>query len=117
MAMFKKKKDEDAKPVEQEIAELQRKFRLLENDKRECSEVSQSTIRKHRSAIEKLTRENRKMKAELNETRSTSSAQVEAKMALETIRKLKEQKESLEAKFDGEASQAKELLEKVEDTQ
>ncbi|CAJ1447390.1 unnamed protein product, partial [Effrenium voratum] len=51
------------KPIEQEIAELQRKFRVLENDKRACSEDSQGTIRKQRATIEKLTRENRKMKA------------------------------------------------------
>ena len=122
--MFKKKKDEDRpaqclrsesaqpcvashcrKPIEQEIAELQRKFRVLaprlrkqivnikvnmknalgkENDKRACSEDSQGrhphhtplvwmhcqicrgTIRKQRATIEKLTRENRKMKAKLS---------------------------------------------------
>ena len=60
--MLGKKKDEDRKPIEQEIAELQRKFRVLENDKRACSEDSQGTIRKQRATIEKLTRENRKMK-------------------------------------------------------
>merc|ERR1712151_369930 len=60
--MGKKKKEEDRKPIEQEIAELQRKFRVLENDKRACSEDSQATIRKQRATIEKLTRENRKMK-------------------------------------------------------
>eukprot|EP00438_Fugacium_kawagutii_P016664 Skav229374 [mRNA] locus=scaffold584:99999:109243:- [translate_table: standard] len=47
MAMFKKKKDEDRKPIEQEIAELQRKFRVLENDKRACSEDSQGPTLKH----------------------------------------------------------------------
>jgi hypothetical protein len=30
----KKKQDAERKPIEQEIAELQKKFRVLENDKR-----------------------------------------------------------------------------------
>lgn len=57
--MMKKRKEEDRKPVEQEVAELQRKFRVLENDKRAYSEDSQGIIRKQRASIEKYTRENR----------------------------------------------------------
>jgi predicted RNase H-like nuclease (RuvC/YqgF family) len=83
-----KKKDEDSKPIEQEIAELQRKFRVLENDKRNFSEDSQGKIRKQRATIEKLTRENAKMKAEMSETRSSTSSQVENKIAHEKISKL-----------------------------
>ena len=37
----KKKQDAERKPIEEEIAELQRKFRVLENDKRAYSEDSQ----------------------------------------------------------------------------
>jgi len=117
MAMFKKKKDEDRKPIEQEIAELQRKFRVLENDKRACSEDSQGTIRKQRATIEKLTRENRKMKAELNETRSSSGTQAEAKMQQETINRLMADKEQLTAKTDGEEAEAKKLQDKLDSTQ
>jgi len=100
--MLKKKKDEDRKPIEQEIAELQRKFRVLENDKRAYSEDSQGIIRKQRATIEKLTRENRKMKAELNETRSSSSTQVENKIALEKITKLTDKQDQLLTKMDEE---------------
>jgi len=102
MLLNKKKKDEDAKPIEQEIAELQRKFRLLENDKRACSEDSQALIRKQRATIEKLTRENRKMKGELKETRANTGSQAENRMALETIGNLSDQKEKLSAKLDAE---------------
>merc|ERR1711904_664775 len=84
----KKKNDEDRKPIEQEIADLQRKFRVLEDDKRAYSEDSQGIIRKQRATIEKLTRENRKMKAEMNETRSSSSSQVENRIAMEKVNKL-----------------------------
>lgn len=101
--MFKKKSDEDAKPIEQEIAELQRKFRVAENAKRHCIEESQSAIRKQRAAIEKLTRENRQMKAELSETRSVVGTAAENKMALETMGKLNEQRESLLGRMDSES--------------
>lgn len=117
MAMFKKKKDEDRKPIEQEIQELQRKFRVLENDKRACSEDSQGTIRKQRATIEKLTRENRKMKAELNETRSVSGTAAENRMAVETIGKLTEQSETLNARMESESEANRTLQEKIEEAQ
>jgi len=115
--MFKKKKDEDRKPIEVEIQELQRKFRVLENDKRACSEDSQGTIRKQRATIEKLTRENRKMKVELNETRSVSGTAAENKMALETIAKLAEQSEGLQRRMESEAEGNRTLQEEIEDAQ
>merc|ERR1712151_1410360 len=99
----------DRKPIEQEIAELQRKFRVLENDKRAYSEDSQGIIRKQRATIEKLTRENRKMKAELNESRGASTTGPEKKIALETVGKLTEQKEQMQAKFDQETDNNKKL--------
>jgi len=114
--MLKKKKDEDRKPIEQEIAELQRKFRVLENDKRAYSEDSQGIIRKQRATIEKLTRENRKMKAEMNETRNSSSTQVEARIANEKVNKLTELSEQLQVKMETEAANAKSLTEAMNDT-
>jgi len=115
--MLKKKNQEDRKPIEQEIAELQRKFRVLENDKRAYSEDSQGIIRKQRATIEKLTRENRKMKAELNETRSSSTSQVESRIAGEKITKLTEQKEQLQMKMEAETDTNRTLTETTIDTQ
>merc|ERR1712137_361740 len=106
-------KDEDRKPIEQEIAELQRKFRVLENDKRACSEDSQGTIRKQRATIEKLTRENRKMKSELTESRSAPGGSCENKMSLEAISKLTEQREGLKRQFDVETDKSTNLQEKL----
>jgi chromosome segregation ATPase len=116
MSMFKKK-DEDRKPIEQEIAELQRKFRVLENDKRACSEDSQGTIRKQRATIEKLTRENRKMKGEMNETRSASVSGPGNKMNLENLSKLNEQVESLLNSLQNEDDVNIGLQDKVDATQ
>eukprot|EP00929_Paragymnodinium_shiwhaense_P124453 TRINITY_DN99_c0_g2_i1.p1 TRINITY_DN99_c0_g2~~TRINITY_DN99_c0_g2_i1.p1 ORF type:complete len:568 (-),score=251.93 TRINITY_DN99_c0_g2_i1:30-1670(-) len=104
--MMRKKKDEDRKPIEQEIAELQRKFRVLENDKRAYSEDSQGIIRKQRATIEKLTRENRKMKGELQETRGGSTGTAtENRMNLDKITHLTDQKESLLLKMDATADE------------
>jgi len=111
--MFTKKKDEDRKPIEQEIAELQRRFRVLENDKRACSEDTQGTIRKLRATIEKLTRENRKMKAELTETRTAPGSQAENRVATDTLAKLSEQKLSLQDKLELENEQATSLQENI----
>jgi len=113
--MLKKKKDDDRKPIEQEIAELQRKFRVLENDKRAYSEDSQGIIRKQRATIEKLTRENRKMKAEMNETRSSSSSQVESRIAGEKVTKLTDQQLQLEIKYDAEVNSSNTLNETITD--
>lgn len=117
MSMLKKKKDEDQKPIAQEIAELQRKFRVLENDKRACSEDSQGTIRKQRATIEKLTRENRKMKAEMTESRGNGGASCENKMSLEAIGKLTEQRDNLTKKFEDESDRSTELQGKLDSSQ
>eukprot|EP00440_Ansanella_granifera_P006527 gb/GFBE01007076.1/.p1 GENE.gb/GFBE01007076.1/~~gb/GFBE01007076.1/.p1 ORF type:complete len:540 (+),score=195.49 gb/GFBE01007076.1/:1-1620(+) len=115
--MFGKKKDEDRKPIEQEISELQRKFRVLENDKRACSEDSQGTIRKQRATIEKLTRENRKMKAEVSETsRGPTGTGPENKMSQDQLNKLHDQQVVLTDKLDAEASKAETLQEQVDST-
>eukprot|EP00441_Pelagodinium_beii_P038250 CAMPEP_0197648162 /NCGR_PEP_ID=MMETSP1338-20131121/27590_1 /TAXON_ID=43686 ORGANISM="Pelagodinium beii, Strain RCC1491" /NCGR_SAMPLE_ID=MMETSP1338 /ASSEMBLY_ACC=CAM_ASM_000754 /LENGTH=538 /DNA_ID=CAMNT_0043222111 /DNA_START=115 /DNA_END=1731 /DNA_ORIENTATION=+ len=115
--MMGKKKDEDRKPVEQEIAELQRKFRVLENDKRACSEDSQGTIRKQRATIEKLTRENRKMKSELNETRDTGGSGPEVKIINEHMGKLNDQRLVMSAKLEKSEAEAHVLDENLESTQ
>mmetsp|Transcript_84477 Transcript_84477/g.196398 ORF Transcript_84477/g.196398 Transcript_84477/m.196398 type:complete len:550 (+) Transcript_84477:82-1731(+) len=114
--MLKKKKDEDRKPIEQEIQELQKRFRVLENDKRACSEGSQGTIRKQRAIIEKLTRENRKMKAELNETRAMTGTAAENKMNLETVEKMNDQQVKLQARHKAETDSATELQDKIDST-
>jgi len=118
MSLLKKKTTkEDRRPIEQEIAELQRKFRVLENDKRACSEDSQGTIRKQRATIEKLTRENRKMKSELNETKSNSGPQAENKLVQENIIRMKEQHASLTSKMETEAAAAKTWVERLDSHQ
>ncbi|CAD7946037.1 unnamed protein product [Amoebophrya sp. A120] len=112
--MMKKRKDEDKKPVEQEVAELQRKFRVLENDKRAYSEDSQGIIRKQRATIEKLTRENRQMKQELSEVRRADRGGPEARRQGETLAKLAESREQLEKAIAKEFEVKQKLEEKID---
>jgi len=114
--VFGKKQQQQSKPIEEELADLQRKFRTLEIDKRSCSEDNQATIRKQRAAIEKLTRENRKMKGELNDTRMSTGPHTEAKMTIETLQKLKQQKETLDVKIEQETKNTTTLADNLEAT-
>lgn len=114
--MMRKKKDEDRKPIEQEIAELQRKFRVLENDKRAYSEDSQGIIRKQRATIEKLTRENRTMKAEVNDSRGSTTTGPEKKIALEAVGKLSEQLDQMQVQHDQELDNNKKLEAQLDST-
>jgi len=98
----KKKQDAERKPIEQEIAELQRKFRVLENDKRAYSEDSQAIIRKQRATIEKLTRENRQMKQDLNETRAVAASRSESKSSATKLQQIQENKEIVEQQLQQE---------------
>jgi len=111
--MWKKKKDEDKKPVEQEIAELQRKFRVLENDKRAYSEDSQGIIRKQRTSIEKLTRENRQMKQEMQESRALAGPKTEARLGQEKLSKMTEQKEMVEKQISMQTENKARVDEKI----
>merc|ERR1712194_465024 len=85
--------------------------------KRACSEDSQGTIHKQRATIEKLTRENRKMKAELTESRSSGGGSCENKMSLDAISKLTEQRENLTRQLEKETDKSTELQEKLDSGQ
>ncbi|PHJ24394.1 outer dynein arm docking complex protein oda1 [Cystoisospora suis] len=99
-------------PVELQIQELQRKFRVLENDTRAYSEEAQAQIRRQRGAIEKLSRENRKMKQELQETREAVSSQQNTLMS-SRMQALNEQCASLIHDTEDEKKKEKELLTKM----
>jgi len=113
--MYKRKDDSERKPVEQEIAELQRKFRLLENDKRAYSEDSQAIIRKQRASIEKLTRENRQLKQDLNETRAGAASRNESKQAALKLQTIQEKKDTLLTKEQLLLEDRRRITSEVED--
>ena len=95
--------------LEQEIQELQRKFRVLENDKRAYSEDAQGVIRKQRATIEKLTRENRKMKQDLNDARAVPSNRSEQKLNADKLSRTTEQKDVLERRLAEETERSGKL--------
>lgn len=110
----KKKQDAERKPIEQEIAELQRKFRVLENDKRAYSEDSQAIIRKQRATIEKLTRENRQMKQDLNETRAVAASRSESKSSATKLQQIQENKEIVEQQLQHELERRTDANDRLE---
>jgi len=111
----KKKQDAERKPIEEEIAELQRKFRVLENDKRAYSEDSQAIIRKQRATIEKLTRENRQMKQDLNETRAVAASRSESKSSAVKLQQIQENKEAVERKLQFKYEEKNQVMERLEE--
>jgi myosin heavy subunit len=111
----KKKQDAERKPIEQEIAELQKKFRVLENDKRAYSEDSQAIIRKQRATIEKLTRENRQMKQDLNETRAVAASRSESKSTAKTLQTIQENKEHVERQLQLEYERRNDIAARLEE--
>merc|ERR1719155_176697 len=108
------KQDAERKPIEQEIAELQRKFRVLENDKRAYSEDSQAIIRKQRATIEKLTRENRQMKQDLNETRAVAASRSESKSSANKLQQIQENKDTVERQLQYELERRTEADERLD---
>lgn len=60
----------DKDDVELQVAEIQRKYRIMEGSRRSYSEDSQATIRRQRATIEQLKADNSKLKQQLQlETR------------------------------------------------
>merc|ERR1719453_514473 len=114
MGLFGKKNDDDKKPAEVEIADLQRKFQLLENDKRAYAEDSQAIIRKQRATIEKLTRENRQLKQDLNETRAVAASRSESKSSATKLQQIQENKETVERQLQYELERRHDATERLD---
>uniref|UniRef100_A0A0G4G626 ODAD1 central coiled coil region domain-containing protein n=1 Tax=Chromera velia CCMP2878 TaxID=1169474 RepID=A0A0G4G626_9ALVE len=72
-----------------DILDIQRKFRVMDRDGKAHGDEAQSQIRKQRAAIEKLTRENRKIKGDVNNARATFSANQNAQLG-DRMTRLKE---------------------------
>eukprot|EP00898_Chlorokybus_atmophyticus_P008709 jgi/Chlat1/883/Chrsp107S01321 len=51
--------------VDEELQELQKKYQLLEGDRRACWEASQWTIKQNRDTLAAVKRENRELRATL----------------------------------------------------
>nr|CEL67940.1 TPA: outer dynein arm docking complex protein ODA1,putative [Neospora caninum Liverpool] len=100
------------KPVELKIQELQRKFRVLENDTKAYSEEAQARIRRQRATIDKLSRENTKLKYELQETREAVSSQQHTLMGSK-MQALNEQCQNLIQYMEDEKRKEKDLLSKI----
>ncbi|PFH35586.1 putative outer dynein arm docking complex protein ODA1 [Besnoitia besnoiti] len=99
-------------PVELQIQELQRKFRVLENDTRAYTEDAQARIRRQRAAIEKFSHENRTLKQELQETREAVSSQQHTLMGSK-MQALNEQCQNLVQDMEDEKRKEKDIMSKI----
>ncbi|KEP66685.1 UNVERIFIED_CONTAM: outer dynein arm docking complex protein ODA1, putative [Hammondia hammondi] len=99
-------------PVELKIQELQRKFRVLENDTKAYSDEAQTRIRRQRATIDKLSRENGILKHELQETCDAVSSQQHALMGSK-MQALNEQCQNLIQYMEDEKRKERDLLSKI----
>ncbi|KAF4745847.1 coiledcoil domain containing, partial [Perkinsus olseni] len=102
--LLKDAQDAEKKSIEAEIQQLQRNFHVLENDKRNYGEVSQGVIRKQRATIMKLSRENKKMKQEVNDTRAFTASRSEHKIGSERLQRTQEEKDRIDARLRDESA-------------
>ncbi|KFG61465.1 putative outer dynein arm docking complex protein ODA1 [Toxoplasma gondii RUB] len=99
-------------PVELKIQELQRKFRVLEHDTKAYSDEAQARIRRQRATIDKLSRENGKLKHELQETCDAVSSQQHTLMGSK-MQALNEQCQNLIQYMEDEKRKERDLLSKI----
>eukprot|EP00002_Diphylleia_rotans_P019328 TRINITY_DN3741_c0_g1_i5.p1 TRINITY_DN3741_c0_g1~~TRINITY_DN3741_c0_g1_i5.p1 ORF type:complete len:543 (+),score=158.28 TRINITY_DN3741_c0_g1_i5:62-1690(+) len=95
--------------VEGELAELHRRFRIMEGERKSYTETSQSDIRKQRATIEKLKRENEYLKDELSQVESQSVDHSANQSTSVHISKLQENIDALNRKIDAEKARIDEL--------
>eukprot|EP00002_Diphylleia_rotans_P012183 TRINITY_DN2383_c0_g1_i6.p1 TRINITY_DN2383_c0_g1~~TRINITY_DN2383_c0_g1_i6.p1 ORF type:complete len:540 (-),score=149.72 TRINITY_DN2383_c0_g1_i6:74-1693(-) len=98
-----------AHDVEGELAELHRRFRIMEGERKAYTETSQSDIRKQRATIEKLKRENEYLKDELTQVESQSVDHSANQSTTGAISKLQEHIDGLNRKIDAEKTRVGEL--------
>ena len=107
-----KKGDKENAAVESELAELHRRYRLMEGDRKAYTEESQAIIRRQRAAIEKLKQDNEQLREELAlESRSNiGSANMSA---TQQLTKLQESVDDYETKLNDEKSRHEDLNKQV----
>eukprot|EP00002_Diphylleia_rotans_P038164 TRINITY_DN8634_c0_g1_i2.p1 TRINITY_DN8634_c0_g1~~TRINITY_DN8634_c0_g1_i2.p1 ORF type:complete len:382 (-),score=86.43 TRINITY_DN8634_c0_g1_i2:1677-2822(-) len=95
--------------IDAELAELHRKFRLLEGERKAFAEESQNTLRKQRISLEKLKKENEYLKEELAQVESQNAERSVTQSTTIAISKLQEQIEVLGKQYEQERKRLDEL--------
>ncbi len=99
--------------AELQLAELQRKYRIMEGNRKSYSEDSQKTIAQQRQTIEKLKHENNQLKAEIALHKKRELAPMTASMK-KSIHKAQEQADFYSHKIEEERIKADQLKREIE---
>ena len=94
--------------VDAELDELQRRYRIMEGDRKSYSEEVQTVVRKQKAQIEKLKRENGQLKGEL-ELQSRSVAQGDGGAVSTRITKLQDAIDAVTRSVESEKKRGEEV--------
>ena len=99
--------------VELELAALQRKYRIMEGNRKSYSEDSQKTIANQRLTIEKLKKDNNSLKTEINLHKKRELAPMTPNMQ-QRINKAQENADFYSQKIEEESLKAERLKAEIE---
>ena len=86
--------------VDDELVDLQRRFHLLEGDRRAFMEASQWTIKQNKDTLELVKRENRELRAALSNLQKEKQRSRTEKTGLVTVEKLSEDVHELKKRYN-----------------
>lgn len=86
--------------VEDELVDLQRRFHLLEGDRKAFMEASQWTIKQNKDTLELVKRENRELRAALSNLQKEKQRSRTEKPGLVTVEKLSEDVHELKKRYN-----------------
>jgi chromosome segregation ATPase len=92
--------------IEAELLELQRKYRIMEGDRKSYTEESQNVIRKQRATIDKLKGESERLKQELAFEARYAQASNTRDPTTQEMQQLQETADDLAARLDDEKARA-----------
>ena len=94
--------------TEAELDELQRKYRIMEGDRKSYADEVQNVVRKQKAQIEKLKRENSQLKSEL-ELQSRAASFGESGVVSTRMTILQDQTDQMTRSIEGEKRKGEEL--------
>eukprot|EP00736_Rhodelphis_marinus_P009779 Rmarinus@m.17933 len=102
------KENSGSQSIDQQLSELQRKYKIMEGDKSKYSEESNNILRKQRNAIEKLKRDNEALREEL--AMESRHAKISSSLkASDEIARLQDQADNYTRKLEVEKRRLDEL--------
>lgn len=105
-AVVKETKGQD---VDSQLVEMQRKYRIMEGNRKSYSEDSQNIIKRQRATIEKLKSENDQLKEELSRSSNTTDTTTFTQRTLKEMHKLQDEADQYTRKIEVERRRLEEI--------